>query len=677
MLNEAIQKINSEFINEAINSPNLIEDMASMEMYMSESYSGRIFAELLQNADDCGSSKILLTDLNRHMVFANNGRCFNEEDIVAISRSGASHKERGKTIGYRGIGFKSTTYLTNEIIIYSNNVYFTFSKSKCSKVLNKSEDKIPTVRIPFVLSDVDSDISLCCKDLITQGYSSVFIFTNAKTDTFIEELEEVGSGYFLFLKHIKHCNIMTKEISKSFSMNRRKIKAGNLIEIDGKLEEKWLLVSEGTTSLGLKYNNNKIVPCDVSDAVYHCYLPTYDKMSFLLKANGDFSTDSSRKHLTYDELTEYTLCTIADLLFSLLQSALISEDIETYSCMLELLMQSSSFSKANLFLRDQLKSRVLSTAWLTLNDNKQIYPDKYKLLPDWLEDSENMIIRMKSKYVNDLSLDSNTYKSIVGIDRFLSQYSNLVFSTDDFVNIIEDVNFVSSINSSTYGKILANIIKAGRTEQFISGKQFNFSKVVIITDNGLFTIGEIANNKNMKIVTSVKEAINQIASFDEIEWFCNNESVSVDSFIIAEQALISQHSTIEQKPLRPVVNKWRSAEHQCIEMENYLGNKAVDVSKQNLGYDVESTTKSGEKRYIEVKLLQNTGSAFSLTNNEYTAAHQYGENYFICLIMQSENRAKFILIKNPLETVSFEKRVRQWEWYCEHYSGIEYSVDVK
>lgn len=106
MFKESINKINKQFIKEASESPQLLEDMAAMEKYMAESYSGRMFVELLQNAEDCGSKKVRLFKHNKHIIFANNGRPFNEDDILAISRSGASKKKRGTTIGYRGIGLR-------------------------------------------------------------------------------------------------------------------------------------------------------------------------------------------------------------------------------------------------------------------------------------------------------------------------------------------------------------------------------------------------------------------------------------------------------------------------------------------------------------------------------------------------------------------------------------------
>lgn len=43
MLNALIGKISQAFIDEAVASPNLLSDMAKMEKYMAESYSGRVF----------------------------------------------------------------------------------------------------------------------------------------------------------------------------------------------------------------------------------------------------------------------------------------------------------------------------------------------------------------------------------------------------------------------------------------------------------------------------------------------------------------------------------------------------------------------------------------------------------------------------------------------------------
>lgn len=112
------------------------------------------------------------------MIVANDGRSFDENDIMSICRSGASNKRRGNSIGYRGVGFKSATVISTEIVIYSAGVYFTFSKSLCAKTLHVSCDKVPTVRIPFIYDEtkLNFDIKRELLRLQSEGFNTAFIF---------------------------------------------------------------------------------------------------------------------------------------------------------------------------------------------------------------------------------------------------------------------------------------------------------------------------------------------------------------------------------------------------------------------------------------------------------------------------------------------------------------------
>lgn len=44
---DIVKEVSDKFLQEAKRSPQLIADMAKMEYYMAESYSGRLFVELL------------------------------------------------------------------------------------------------------------------------------------------------------------------------------------------------------------------------------------------------------------------------------------------------------------------------------------------------------------------------------------------------------------------------------------------------------------------------------------------------------------------------------------------------------------------------------------------------------------------------------------------------------
>ena len=59
---EIVEKIHDIFLEEAKKSPILMSDLASMERYISESYTGRSLIELLQNADDACASKLIIME---------------------------------------------------------------------------------------------------------------------------------------------------------------------------------------------------------------------------------------------------------------------------------------------------------------------------------------------------------------------------------------------------------------------------------------------------------------------------------------------------------------------------------------------------------------------------------------------------------------------------------------
>ena len=527
LLDNIIERISNDFLNEAKNSPRLLEDIASMEKYMAESYGGRIFIELLQNADDANSTKIRLCEYEGNLIFANNGRVFNESDVMAISRSGASSKERGVTIGYRGIGFKSTTYLTSDIIIYSDSTYFTFSKSICSKVLNRDESKIPTVRIPFLLENAETKIEQYVQELVLEGFSTIFIFKNARLNEFIEEVKEINNGYFLFLRNIASCQIEMQDIRTAFTITRDNKSFGSVVSMTGNKSEQWLVIADNQTKLAFKFDDGKVIPCNNDESVFHSYLPTLDKVAYPIKINCGFSTDPSRKHLTIDDTTILALQQSANTIFEFIKSILNGKVIDdgAYANIFPIFSQRASFSRANSILSDSLKQKVTTSSWFKLENGQLISPIDYKILPEWLEESEKQFLKANSKYIQTQSSFLEFYRTTIIIDVFFKQYSQNKYAADDLIEVMKDVEFVSKLSDQTQGKILANIMKTCKSDQFISGKEYKFDDIIVHSNNGLNTLSSIAWDKSIRLERSLKDAINQSASRSEIEWFCEKTSI--------------------------------------------------------------------------------------------------------------------------------------------------------
>ena len=155
-------------------------------------------------------------------------------------------------------------------------------------------------------------------------------------------------------------------------------------------------------------------------------------------------------------------------------------------------------------------------------------------------------------------------------------------------------------------------------------------------------------------------------------WFCEKIGISSELSIAKKNKGIVAKS--HQLGTRESMPRWRVAEEICVEIEKQIGNNAFDVSRQNLGYDVLSEEVSGKKKYIEVKSVKRIGDVITLTNNEYSSAHQYGEQYIICVIAQERGSTNVLYINNPLNNGRLEKRVKMWEWALDNYSGDKYNI---
>ncbi len=680
MIKDIITRINSNFISEAKNSPALLADMAAMEKYMSESYSGRIIVELLQNADDAHSSRVFITEQNGNVIFANNGRPFNDSDVMAISRSGASDKKRGETIGYRGIGFKSTSFLSSEIIIYSNDTTFSFSKSKTAAAIGVDEEKVPTIRIPFLVDD--SPYNNIIENLKDNGFTTLFIFKSSNKEVLREEIESLSSDLMLFLRNLKEIETQNLGEDKLLRVIRKNKEWGQEITID---KNKWGIVDG---CVAFKIEENEFVKCNIDESVYYTFLPTYDKAPLPIKMNGDFSTDPSRKHIRNDDSTQKTIKILAEVITNIIEKAFV-EPIPIYRNLLQIIADTTSFSSINILFKNYIKDLLINRKMLHFNDGTLGCLSDYKCFPLNFESSVVNIIRNESDIVHNRSLAADVYDNLNGVEEFMAMYSENEYNSQDIADLLQDKALISKLPEYIYSDLLGKTIQA-----------YNRSK--LLSTNEVDVSGLLVKEKSGKVVPFSETKMTSKDLSELLQTNDNNQSISIVSLKSFSQELgikykeeekggfksfqnnLSQKKETEQtkftsKPVfkasMPVIPKWRSAENACVEIEKFLGNEAHDVSTQNLGYDVDSRTPEGKRRYIEVKSVSKTNHAFTLTNNEYTAAHQYGDDYYICLLHHGDEKSKAIYIQNPLAKLSLVKRIRQWEWYCEEYKGEEIEIE--
>jgi hypothetical protein len=666
MINEIINQISDEFILEAKNSPKLLKDMASMELYLAESYGERVLIELLQNADDANSSKVLLKVIGNTIIFANNGRLFNKNDIISICRSGNSNKKRGRDIGYRGVGFKSSTSISKEIIIHSGNAAFTFSKSKCAETLNLKETDVPTVRVPFPVNkeEIKPEIISIIKKLEAEDYTSIFIFKDSKISIIEQEIKDFDKSSFLFLKNISQFEIEYKnmnlyEIQRKQEFDNVIVQISNIKELD-----EWFLptvMSENNFAFRLK-SNSEIKECKLTEAVFHCYLPTLETTPFKFKINSDFTTDPSRKHLTLDKNTKEHLEKLSDQLMLLIDKCINEE--WNYPELMQLFCDRISYSQISSVLYDNLMNKLKNKIKVTINNGKEINLSNYQVFGELLTSSEKTFIRRKSKFFKSKSSIHNH----ISYENFFEYFSEKEFSVNDYIVAVKDYNFVSECNSYLLGKIYSRIFKNSRINELVENKDYDFSSCLIKNSEGDI-VPIVSKDKSIILEEDFKNSLKTNLDENDIKW--------VQDKIGLLKKSSNKKEGIKKRKVKTShnISRWRTAEQQCVDIEISLGNDAKYVGNQNLGYDVLSKDSEGNVRYIEVKSVSNDNGTFTMTNNEYTSAHDKGEDYYICVIVQKSEGLKATYIKNPLKNAKLEKRVRQWEWFCENFTGSEYSFE--
>lgn len=89
-----------------------------------------VLSELLQNADDAGATRASAEIRDGAFYFEHNGEDFCKTHFASLCRFGYSNKRTLHTIGFRGIGFKSTFSLGECVELYSPSLSVKFHRNR-------------------------------------------------------------------------------------------------------------------------------------------------------------------------------------------------------------------------------------------------------------------------------------------------------------------------------------------------------------------------------------------------------------------------------------------------------------------------------------------------------------------------------------------------------------------
>jgi len=89
-----------------------------------------VVSELLQNADDAGAKSASVRIEDGVFNFEHDGGDFDAEQFASLCRFGFSNKRTLHTIGFRGVGFKSTFSLGDTVEVHSQTLAVCFKKKR-------------------------------------------------------------------------------------------------------------------------------------------------------------------------------------------------------------------------------------------------------------------------------------------------------------------------------------------------------------------------------------------------------------------------------------------------------------------------------------------------------------------------------------------------------------------
>ncbi|MFC8922508.1 sacsin N-terminal ATP-binding-like domain-containing protein [Cellulosimicrobium sp. NPDC057127] len=162
-----------------------LDERGTGHLLVRNQYTGRYPFELLQNAADAaadtdhpGHVRFHLSD--QALLVADNGIGFSPDAIRSICRLGRSTKSPTKSIGYKGLGFRSVGEITDRPQVITAAVRFGFDENRVFEQVAAltgglpADQKLPTYAFPFTLSenDLGADVALV-DQLLAGGYTTV------------------------------------------------------------------------------------------------------------------------------------------------------------------------------------------------------------------------------------------------------------------------------------------------------------------------------------------------------------------------------------------------------------------------------------------------------------------------------------------------------------------------
>lgn len=179
-----------------------------------------VISELLQNADDVSATEAAVDLQDGKFVFTHNGEDFTAEHFASLCRFGYSNKRTLHTIGFRGIGFRSTFSLGDEVRLATPTLSVAFHRERFTE----------PVWYNIAIHPSCTSVEVTIKD----GHRRRDLEKNLK-----EWLRSPAS--LLFFRHIRNLRIGDEEVSWE-SKGSGPVPDSEWMKLSSSPEKKYLLI---------------------------------------------------------------------------------------------------------------------------------------------------------------------------------------------------------------------------------------------------------------------------------------------------------------------------------------------------------------------------------------------------------------------------------------------------
>jgi hypothetical protein len=560
-------------------------------MGSTSSYDARSFIELLQNADDAGASRFSVRRSGTFLLVANDGRAFDKRDFESLCRSAASSKVRGPSIGYRGIGFKSVVGFAQTVHLFSTTVEATFSRELTAASVPKAS-RVPLVRIPHPVNvDLRRELANQIAGLFDDGFRTVFVFADLIASGIESEFSGFDSTSLLFLRKIRQVEL-NAGVETMISIRREAVDSQcssvRLASFEGTTN--WTLVHKGDIALAMVCDAQGIARLEEAKAVVHAFLPTLEPTGFAFKVNGDLSTDPSRTRIILDERTAKAIEAIATLILDLVEQALVQaapSDARLLQALIPVLDP-----RLVEFQRRGFRTELLGA--IKRRAGQQF--KRYLCRPQWLNGQDYANLAGASG-VN--AVDRNL-ENVEGLSSFLK------FLGAGEAKVADLAPGLGSVAPSLAGaaEITNHLMSLCATRQMEPSQVDPEWKLWPIDDQpvSLYEAQQRRLPLDQSFIDLISEKCGGTTEFPRmLQRLTDLDSAQVllpettDSSTLADEGVSALSVGGEQKLS---LKRWRGAEEQVLSLLQAWNWQVEDVTRQNLGYDIEGKDDRGAQRLL-------------------------------------------------------------------------------